>query len=67
MTQSKKLSPLQLELLKLYSMNHTEEDLLEIKKMLGRYFAKRLRLKVDTAVKEKGVTQKDLDRWIDGK
>lgn len=67
MTQSSKLSPLQLELLKLYSMGHSDEDLLEIKKMLGRYFAKKLRLKVDTAVKEKGITQNDLDRWIDGK
>lgn len=67
MTQSKKLSPLQLELLKIYSMNHTEEDLLEIKRMLGKYFAKKLRFKVDTAVKEKGITQKDLDGWIDGK
>lgn len=67
MTQSRKLSPLQLELLKLYSMNHTEEDLFEIKKMLGRYFAKKLRLKVDMAVKEKGITQKDLDGWINEK
>ena len=37
------LSPLQLELLKIYAMNHSEEDLLEIKKMLGQYFAKKLR------------------------
>jgi len=65
MTQSKKLSPLQLELLKMYSMNHTEEDLLEIKRMLGRYFAKKLRRKVDTAVKAKGITQQDLDNWIE--
>jgi len=67
MPQSNKLSPLQLELLKLYSMGYSEEDVLEIKKILGRYFAKKLRLKVDTAVKEKGITQKDLDRWIVGK
>jgi len=64
MTQSNKLSPLQLELLKLYSMEHSEEDLLEIKKMLGKYFAKKLRRKVDIAVKEKGITQNDLDNWI---
>lgn len=48
-------------------MGYSEEDVLEIKKILGRYFAKKLRLKVDTAVKEKGIPQKDLDRWIVGK
>jgi len=67
MAQSKKLSPLQLELLKIYSMNHTEEDLLEIKRMLGRYFARKLRHKVDKSVKAKGITQQDLDHWIGGK
>lgn len=63
MTQ-RKFSPLQLELLKLYSMDHSEEDLLAIKKMLGQYFAKQLRSKVDDAVKEKNITQEDLDKWI---
>lgn len=62
MTQSK-LNPLQLELLKVYAMEHDEEDLLAIKKMLGRYFAKKLRQKVDIAIQEKGITQKDLDKW----
>lgn len=63
MTTQSKLSPLQLELLKIYAMQHSEEDLLEIKKMLGRYFAKKLRKKVDTAIQKKGITQQDLDRW----
>ena len=62
MTQSK-LNPLQLELLKIYAMEHDEEDLLAIKKMLGRYFAKKIRQKVDIAIQEKGITQQDLDQW----
>ena len=63
MVQSK-LSPLQLELLKIYAMEHNEEDLLEIKKILGQYFANKLRKKIDAAIQKKGITQQDLDRWI---
>lgn len=63
MTQ-RKFTPLQLELLKLYAMDHSEEDLLAIKKMLGQYFANQLRLKVDQSVQEKNISQEDLDRWI---
>lgn len=63
MTQ-RKFSPLQLELLKLYAMDHSEEDLLAIKKLLGQYFAKQLRNKVDAAVNDKNITQEDLDKWI---
>ena len=63
MTQHK-LNPLQLELLKIYAMNPSEEDLLAIKAMLGRYFAQKLRKQVDKAVQEKGITTEDLDSWI---
>ena len=47
-----------------YSINPSEEDLLAIKAMLGRYFAQKLRKQVDKAVKEKSITQQDLDKWI---
>lgn len=62
MTTAKKLSPLQLELLKIYSFNPEEEDLIEIKRMLGQYFAKKLRRQVDSAIQEKGITNADLDK-----
>jgi len=45
-------------------MNPSEEDLLAIKTMLGRYFAQKLRKQVDKAVQEKGITTQDLDSWI---
>ena len=64
MMTSSKLSPLQLELLKIYAMQHSEEDLIAIKKMLGRYFANKLRQKVDQAIQQKNITQLDLDQWI---
>jgi len=63
MTTAKKLSPLQLELLKIYSFNPEEEDLIEIKRMLGQYFAKKLRRQVDAAIEEKGITNEELDKW----
>ena len=37
--QGNKLSNLQLELLKLFSFQLTTEQLLEVRKMLGQYFA----------------------------
>jgi len=59
-----KLNPIQLELLKVYSFQHSEEDLLAIKKLLAEYFAKKLVKEVDEAVKRNNITDEDLDRWL---
>lgn len=59
-----KLSSLQLELLRIYSFQPTESELLEIKQMLGRFFAQRLTFLVNKAVEEKGITETDLDSWL---
>lgn len=61
---SPKLSLLQLELLKVYSFNPTEEELLQIKEILARFFAKRFTDRVAQAAEAKGVTDEDLDRWL---
>lgn len=66
-TVSKKLSPLQLELLKIYSLHPSEEDLLAIKKMLANYFAQKLIGKVGKAVEEKGITEEHLEKWLNEK
>ena len=58
------LSPLQMELLKIYSFSPTEEELIEIKKMLATFFADRLIKKVNTAVEEKGISEDDLEAWL---
>lgn len=62
MTQ--KLTPLQLELLRVYSFNPDEEDVLAIKKMLAIYFSKKLIHKIDRAIEEKGITEQELDFWL---
>jgi hypothetical protein len=59
------LSSLQLELLKVYSFNPSNEDLLMVKSLLGRYFASKLIDNVSRQAKEKGITDDDLDAWLD--
>lgn len=61
---SPKMTPLQLELLKIYSFNPTEEELLQIKEILARFFAKRFTERVSKAAEAKGITDADLDRWL---
>ncbi len=58
------LSSLQLELLKVYSFEPTESELLEIKAMLGKYFAQRMTQAVNEAIKTKNITEQDLENWL---
>lgn len=58
------LSPLQLELLKIYSFKPSEIDLLEIKRLLANYFAEKLIKNVDAAIQEKNITEDDLESWL---
>lgn len=57
------LSNLQLELLKLYSNNISEENLLEIKWLLARYFAQKATEAMDKVWEEKSLTEKDMINW----
>lgn len=66
MPSTAKLSPLQLELLKVYSFNPTEEELLQIKSYLGKFFAKKLVDDVEKAAKNKGIAESDLESWLNG-
>lgn len=61
---STKFTPLQQELLKLYAMDLNENELREIKSLLGQYFLERLQKKVTLAAKQKGYTQEDFDNWL---
>ncbi len=61
---SPRLSPLQLELLKIYSFKPTEEELKQIKEMLARFFAHRFTERVAQAAEAHGITDDDLDAWL---
>jgi len=59
-----KLSSLQLELLKIYSFNPAENELIEIKKILAKFFADKLSTMVNKAIEIKGITELELDNWL---
>lgn len=60
-----KLSPLQLELLKIYSFHPSEDELHELKNLLAQFFAHRFTEKVANAAKAGNVTDADLDKWLE--
>ncbi len=65
MIRSTKMTSLQLELLKLFSRDVTEDELLEIKRMLGDYFSGKLAREAGKIWNEKGLTDDDMDRWLE--
>lgn len=58
------LTNLQLEILKLYSFDLSEGELLELKHVLAQHFAARLTKRVDTIWQEKGYTEEDMEQWL---
>lgn len=60
------LTNLQLELLKLYSLNLPEESLLEIKRLIARYFADKAADEMDKLWGRNGWTNDTMDNWLKG-
>ena len=58
------LSNVQLEILKLYSTNLDNIELLELKEQLAEFYAKKSIKDADTAWVEKGLTNEDMDNWL---
>ena len=57
------LSPLQLELLKIFSIPLEERQLLEIKELLSRYFAEQATGEMDRLWEERGWTNETMRKW----
>jgi hypothetical protein len=53
-------SNLQLELLKIYSNGISDEQLIEIKFLLGKYFADRATNSIDKLINEKGIGEQEI-------
>lgn len=53
-------SNLQLELLKLYANGISNEQLLEVKWLLGKYFAEKATEEMDKLIEEKGLTAQNI-------
>ena len=64
MPAARPLSNLQQELLKLYSYDILEEDLLQIRRYLARYFAIKAIAGADQVRDEKGYTDETMDQWL---
>ena len=58
-----KLSNLQLELLKIFSRNISDEQLLEIKGILSRYFADKASNEFEKLAEENGWTAETYRKW----
>ena len=58
------LTNLQLELLKLYAVRLSDEQLLEVKEVLARYFAERLTRHVDQLWDERNLSSNDMEQWL---
>lgn len=61
---TKKLSGLQLELLKVYSFEPSPGDLEQIKQMLAKFFADKLVDNVQKSVDENNISDSDLENWL---
>ncbi len=56
-----------MELLNLYGRGVSEEDLLEIKRFLGRYFMEKAIQEADKVWDERGYTNELMKEWQQGK
>ena len=63
-TGTSKFSPIQLELLKVYSFHPSEEELLQVKDLLARFFASRFVEKVEAAAQQQAISDDTLDEWL---
>ena len=57
------MSNIQLELLKIYANNVPDNQLHEIKLLLGKYFAQKATEAMDIVWEEKGLTEQDMVDW----
>ncbi len=62
--QSNPLSNLQIELLKLYSTDLPEPELIELKMLLANYFAQKAIQGTDRIWEEKQLSSHDMEIWL---
>ena len=62
---NQRLSNVQIELLKLYATDLSEEDLQELRQQLAQFYARKSVQKANEAWQEKGLTQEDMDKWLE--
>ena len=63
MSAARKLSNIQLELLKVFSVDLSDEQLKEIKALLTKYFADKVTSEMDKLFEEKGWGEDQIEKW----
>ena len=58
------LNPLQISLLRLFNRPMSDEETLELKRLLVKHYSELLKKEVATAVAEKGYTKQDFDDML---
>lgn len=61
------LSNVQVELMKLFSTNVTDKELIELKDLLSAFYADKAVSHADMLWDEKGLSDKDMDKWLTNK
>ena len=62
----KPLTNLQLELLQLYSLDLSDKELLDIQRLIARYFADKASDEMDRLWDEKGWDNDTMEEWLKG-
>ena len=61
------LSNVQIELMKLFSTNLTDNELIELKDLLSGFYADKAVSQADMLWDEKGLSDQDMDKWLNSK
>ncbi len=61
------LTNAQVELMKLYGTNLSSEDLEELKSLLAKFYANKAIVQADEIWDEKGLTDADMESWLNQK
>ena len=64
LTLEKPLTNLQVELLRFYSANLTDEELLEVRDLLAKYLMKRARIRAGEIWEERGYNEETVRKWL---
>ena len=63
-SQHTELNPLQVTLLRLFNRPMSEQETLELKRLLVQHYSELLKAEVTKVVAEKGYTQQDFDNML---
>jgi hypothetical protein len=66
-SNSPRLNSLQISLLRLFSQNISDDQTLEIRKLMMNYFDIQLKAELDKVVEEKGYTEDDFRQMLNTK